>query len=72
MYEYEDVPIKALASLVTIGRLKISPDKGTPLMERIEFPNQVDPLTNTFYPALSLIRTSGRVPHGARLSFAHT
>lgn len=47
----EDVPIKALASLVTIGRLKISPDKGTPFMERIEFPNQVDPLTNTFYPS---------------------
>ena len=40
MPDAEDVPIKALESLVTIGRVKISPDKGTAFMDRIEFPNQ--------------------------------
>ena len=59
----EDVPIKALASLVTIGRLKISPDKGTPFMERIEFPYQVDPLTHL----LALIPTFSTVPWSALL-----
>ena len=36
----EDVALKAVESLQTIGRVKISPDKGTPFMERLDFPNE--------------------------------
>jgi hypothetical protein len=36
----EDVHLKALASLQSIGRVKISPDKGTPFMDRLDFSNE--------------------------------
>ena len=38
--ESEALDIKSLVSPATIGRVKIAPEKGTPFVERVEFPNE--------------------------------
>ena len=36
----ETIELRSLTSGTILGRIKISPEKGTPVEERVEFPNE--------------------------------
>ena len=79
MPDAEDVPLKSLASLKTLGRVKISPDKGALFMDRVEFANDwsIGDEHGLEHDGLQ-VRTSRHLPHSPTFShilsapFSHT